>query len=349
MSDLTLRALRKTYGQTVAVESLDLDVQDGEKVAFLGPSGCGKTTTLRMVAGFVAPTAGSISVQGRDITELPPNRRDMGMVFQSYALFPHMTVRANVAFGLKARHVAKEEIPPRIAAALQLVGLAGLEERYPRELSGGQQQRVALARVLALRPKLLLFDEPLSNLDAKLRVQMRHEIRRLQKEVGITSLFVTHDQEEAMTIADRIVVMNGGRIEQAGAPAEIYDAPQTRFVADFIGTANLIPGRVSNNRFVSARGLDLDLPRGPVPNGGGEIVLSIRPEKVDILPVGHADALSARVERATKLGSLIEYLVTLPSGDSLVVQKQNRAENEQHAPGDHVGLLWRSQDARLLP
>jgi putative spermidine/putrescine transport system ATP-binding protein len=349
MSDLRLQGLRKTYGNTVAVEDLHLDVQDGEMVAFLGPSGCGKTTTLRMVAGFVAPTAGSIRVQGHDITELPPNRRDMGMVFQSYALFPHMTVRANVAFGLKARHVPKAEIPRRIAAALQLVGLTGFEERYPRELSGGQQQRVALARVLALRPKLLLFDEPLSNLDAKLRVQMRHEIRRLQKEVGITALFVTHDQEEAMTIADRIVVMNAGRIEQTGTSVEIYDAPQTRFVADFIGTANLIPGRVSNNRFVSSRGLDVPLPEGPVPEGHGEIVLSVRPEKIDLLPIERADGLAAKVERMTTLGSLVEYLVRLPSGDSFVVQEQNRAGNNQYAAGDRVGLAWRPQDARLLP
>lgn len=349
MSDLELQGLRKAYGQTIAVENLDLDVQDGEMVAFLGPSGCGKTTTLRMVAGFVAPTAGIIRVQGRDITDLPPNRRDMGMVFQSYALFPHMTVRANVAFGLKARHVPKAEIPPRIAAALQLVGLTGLEERYSKELSGGQQQRVALARVLALRPKLLLFDEPLSNLDAKLRVQMRHEIRRLQKEVGITALFVTHDQEEAMTIADRIVVMNKGRLEQAGTPAEIYDAPQTRFVADFIGTANLIPGRVSNDRFVSSRGLDVPLPAGTIPDGRGEIVLSIRPEKVDMVPAESANGLPAKVERATKLGSLIEYLVTLPSGDSLVVQKQNRVDSSQHAEGDRVSLAWQPEDARLLP
>jgi putative spermidine/putrescine transport system ATP-binding protein len=349
MSDLSLQGLRKIYGNTAAVENLDLDVQDGELVAFLGPSGCGKTTTLRMVAGFVAPTAGTIRVQGRDITNLPPNRRDMGMVFQSYALFPHMTVRANVAFGLKARGVPKAEIPRDIAAALQLVGLTGLEERYPRELSGGQQQRVALARVVALRPKLLLFDEPLSNLDAKLRVQMRHEIRRLQKEVGITALFVTHDQEEAMTIADRIVVMNAGRIEQAGTSVDIYDAPQTRFVADFIGIANLIPGRVSNNRFVSARGLDLPLPTGPVPGGHGEIVLSIRPEKIDMLPAERANGLVAMVERVTKLGSFIEYLLTLPSGDCLVVQKQNRVDSSQHAEGDRVGLSWRPEDARLLP
>ena len=218
MTDLELIGLTKTYGSGAAVDNLNLSVAAGELVAFLGPSGCGKTTTLRMVAGFVEPTGGTIRVQGRDITGLAPNKRDMGMVFQSYALFPHMTVARNIAFGLHARRVRRSEVAPRVAAALDLVGLSGMEDRYPRQLSGGQQQRVALARVLALRPKLLLFDEPLSNLDAKLRVQMRHEIRRLQKEVGITALFVTHDQEEAMTIADRIVVINAGRIEQAGRP-----------------------------------------------------------------------------------------------------------------------------------
>ena len=264
MTDLELIDLTKTYGSLTAVDSISLTVATGELVAFLGPSGCGKTTTLRMVAGFVEPTGGIVRVQGRDITNLAPNKRDMGMVFQSYALFPHMTVGRNIAFGLHARRIPKSDIAPLVAAALDLVGLAGMDERYPRQLSGGQQQRVALARVLALRPKLLLFDEPLSNLDAKLRMQMRHEIRRLQKEVGITALFVTHDQEEAMTIADRIVVINKGRIEQAGAPAAIYDHPSTRFVADFIGVANLITGHVANGRFRSARGLELALPPGAI-------------------------------------------------------------------------------------
>jgi putative spermidine/putrescine transport system ATP-binding protein len=348
MSDLQLQGLRKTYGANVAVENLSLDVRDGEMVAFLGPSGCGKTTTLRMVAGFVAPTAGTIRVGGADITDLPPNRRDMGMVFQSYALFPHMTVRGNVAFGLKARHVNAAEVPSRIADALKLVGLSGYEERYPRELSGGQQQRVALARVLALRPKLLLFDEPLSNLDAKLRVQMRHEIRSLQKEVGITSLFVTHDQEEAMTIADRIVVMNVGRIEQAGTPDEIYDAPRTRFVADFIGTANLIPGRVADGRFRSTRGLELPLPDGAQASAN-EIVLSLRPEKIDMVAPETPESIAATITRVTKLGSTVEYVMTLTSGDTLVVQKQNRSDRNSHEVGGRVGLLWSRVDARLLP
>jgi putative spermidine/putrescine transport system ATP-binding protein len=347
MADLELIDLTKTFGSTPAVESIHLSVAAGELVAFLGPSGCGKTTTLRMVAGFVEPTAGVVRVQGRDITDLAPNKRDMGMVFQSYALFPHMTVDRNVAFGLHARGVPRGEIAPRVAAALELVGLSGFGARYPRQLSGGQQQRVALARVLALRPKLLLFDEPLSNLDAKLRVQMRHEIRRLQKEVGITALFVTHDQEEAMTIADRIVVMNQGRVEQAGTPDEVYDFPATRFVADFIGTANLIAGEIQGGRFRSAHGLDVPLP-ADMPARQGPISLAIRPEKIELSPASVPDALSGTVTRATRLGSVIEYEVRLSSEDSVIVQEQARAGFEQHGPGACVTLHWRPEDLRLL-
>ncbi len=297
MVDLELCDLTKAFGPTLAVDRVSLTVEGGELVAFLGPSGCGKTTTLRMIAGFVAPTSGSIRVQGRDITAEPPHRRDMGMVFQSYALFPHMTVQRNVAFGLHAHGVAKAEVALRVATALELVGLEGLAGRYPRQLSGGQQQRVAVARVLALKPKLLLFDEPLSNLDAKLRVQMRHEIRSLQKEVGITALFVTHDQEEAMTIADRIVVINRGRIEQVGTQAEIYDQPQSRFVADFIGTTNFLEGRIEAGRFRTTGGQELPLPPG-CERGEGECVLSVRPEKIDIGAAGPDALLSGTVARA---------------------------------------------------
>jgi putative spermidine/putrescine transport system ATP-binding protein len=348
MTDLELIDLTKTYGSLTAVDSISLTVATGELVAFLGPSGCGKTTTLRMVAGFVEPTSGTVRVQGRDITDLAPNKRDMGMVFQSYALFPHMTVARNIAFGLHARRIPKSDIAPRVAAALDLVGLAGMDERYPRQLSGGQQQRVALARVLALRPKLLLFDEPLSNLDAKLRMQMRHEIRRLQKEVGITALFVTHDQEEAMTIADRIVVINKGRIEQAGAPAEIYDHPATRFVADFIGTANLITGYVADGRFRSARGLEVVLPPG-APTAQGEMALALRPEKIDIAPSPAAGQLTGTIRRATRLGSVTEYEIALPTGDQLIIQEQSRAGVDQHPTGVVVGLRWRPEHLHLLP
>ena len=348
MIDLELKHLTKTYGTTKAVDDVNLAVGAGELVAFLGPSGCGKTTTLRMVAGFIEPTAGAILVRGSDITNLKPNHRDMGMVFQSYALFPHMTVERNVAFGLVARGVPRVEIGPKVSSALDLVGLAGFGDRYPRQLSGGQQQRVALARVLALKPKLLLFDEPLSNLDAKLRVQMRHEIRQLQKEVGITSLFVTHDQEEAMTIADRIAVMNKGRIDQIGTPTEIYDHPRTRFVADFIGTSNLIDGRVAGGRFVSKNGLSLPCALPNAQAGDREAVLSIRPEKVELADPGTQDAISGKVTRVTKLGGLIEYAATLPSGETFLIHQQDRSGNRTRALGDDVALSWRPEDTQLL-
>ena len=346
MIDLELRHLTKTYGTSAAVDDINLAVEPGELVAFLGPSGCGKTTTLRMVAGFIQPTAGEILVRGSNITDLKPNHRDMGMVFQSYALFPHMTVNRNVAFGLVARGVPSAEIAPKVGATLDLVGLTGFGERYPKQLSGGQQQRVALARVLALKPKLLLFDEPLSNLDAKLRVQMRHEIRQLQKEVGITSLFVTHDQEEAMTIADRIAVMNKGRIDQIGTPAEIYDHPRTRFVADFIGTSNLVDGRVVGGRFVSNSGLELPCCSS---NGlSGDLVLAVRPEKVELADAGSQGALSGKVTRVTKLGGLVEYAATLPSGETFLIHHQDRSGSKIRGLGDDVSLSWRPEDSRLL-
>jgi ABC-type Fe3+/spermidine/putrescine transport system ATPase subunit len=348
MIDLELQHLTKMYGTTNAVDDVNLAVGAGELVAFLGPSGCGKTPTLRMVAGFIEPTAGTILVRGNDITGLKPNHRDMGMVFQSYALFPHMTVERNVAFGLVARGVPRADIAPKVSAALDLVGLAGFGDRYPKQLSGGQQQRVALARVLALKPKLLLFDEPLSNLDAKLRVQMRHEIRQLQKEVGITSLFVTHDQEEAMTIADRIAVMNKGRIDQIGTPAEIYDHPRTRFVADFIGTSNLIDGRIAGGRFISKSGLEL--PCRPVDGQAshGDAVLVIRPEKVELADAGAQGAIAAKVSRVTKLGGLLEYAATLPSGETFLIHQQDRSGAKIRTLGDDVALSWQPEDARLL-
>ncbi len=353
MVDLELRSLSKSFGTVRAVDALSLTVDAGEMVALLGPSGCGKTTTLRMVAGFVEPTSGAVMVQGEDVTRLPPDRRDTGMVFQSYALFPHMTVRANVEFGLRCRRLRRAEIGGRAAAALSLVGLEGMAERYPRQLSGGQQQRVAVARVLALKPKLLLFDEPLSNLDAKLRLQMRHEIRRLQKEVGITALFVTHDQEEALTIADRVVVMNLGRIEQYGTPAEVYDQPLTRFVAEFIGSANLFGGRLEGRDaqgtvFVSRRGerLPASAPAGPV---DGDLLLMVRPEKVVLAAPGESHGLRGEIVRVTRLGGTTEYGVRLGSGDEVLAHEQNGSRVVMRRPGDAVAVWWRPEDARVVP
>ena len=348
MTDLELINLSKAFGNSLAVDGANFSLGNGEMLAVLGPSGCGKTTTLRMVAGFIAPTAGTVVLKGRDITKLPPNHRNMGMVFQNYALFPHMTVFDNVAFGLRARRLPNNEVGPRVHKYLELVGLATLDQRYPKELSGGQQQRVALARVLALHPQLLLFDEPLSNLDAKLRVQMRSEIRRLQRESGISAMFVTHDQEEAMVIADRIVVMNQGKVEQIGTPAEIYDHPRTRFVADFIGTTNLLAGRVSGGVFRTQSGLTLPSETAEGLSSVDDVVLLIRPEKISIGGANGQASLTGKVTKTTNLGSIYETEVELLSGDVVTIHQQCSAGFQHHAIGDELTIAWRAQDAKLL-
>jgi putative spermidine/putrescine transport system ATP-binding protein len=347
-ADLRVTGLSKNYGSANVVDQVSLEVRQGEFVALLGPSGCGKTTTLRMIAGFVSPSAGSVFLGGVDMTRVPPNRRNMGMVFQNYALFPHMTVRGNIAFGLKCHGVSRGERDRRVVEVLDLVGLAGAADRYPRQLSGGQQQRVALARVLALRPRLLLFDEPLSNLDAKLRVQMRDEILRLQRQSGVAALFVTHDQEEAMTMADRIVVMSNGRVEQEATPAEIYDRPRTRFVADFIGLANFFEGKTegagSSRIFRSASGLILPLD----PDAAEATTFAIRPEHVQFADGPTPYALSGTISRARQIGSLMEYVVTLPSGDCVNIRSQRRGIQTQFSEGDNVSVTWSPSDAILL-
>jgi ABC-type Fe3+/spermidine/putrescine transport system ATPase subunit len=348
---LELLALDKSYGTSAAVRGATLSVGAGEMVALLGPSGCGKTTTLRMVAGFVEPTAGRIVLDGRDITRVAANRRDIGMVFQSYALFPHMTVQRNVEFGLRCQHTGEAEIRQRVGAVLDLVGLGALARRYPRQLSGGQQQRVALARVLVLRPKLLLFDEPLSNLDARLRVQMRGEIRQLQKATGITALFVTHDQDEASVIADRIVVMNQGRIEQVGTPSDIYQNPATRFVADFIGTANVldavVTARDGEGCTMHAHGLTIRATNdGAVGQRGA---LSVRPERIDFVDPSSAGAIAGTLALSRRVGGLMEYEVMLEGGPRLLVLEQLRHGVPERTEGSAVGLLIRPDDVRFLP
>jgi putative spermidine/putrescine transport system ATP-binding protein len=350
MARVELTGLTKRYGSAAAVDGVSLDIAEGELVALLGPSGCGKTTTLRMVAGFVEPDAGSIRIGGRDVTRLPPNRRDTGMVFQGYALFPHLTVAENVAFGLEMRRVGRSEIAARVEEALRLVRLAGLGSRYPRQLSGGQQQRVALARALVVRPAVFLLDEPLSNLDAKLRHEVRIEIRELQQRLGLTTIFVTHDQEEALTLADRLVLMSGGKVQQIGSPTELYEAPANLFVASFIGKANFLRGEMSSpGDFTSDGGLRLRcrVPERPLHRA----VAALRPEKIalgaDASPAS-ANQVEVRVERVTYLGGLTEYEVRATTRETLVVHAVNGVGPPALAPGAQAIASWDAEAALLL-
>src|SRR5689334_884500 len=337
MARLELRNLSKRYGDHAAVAGVTLDVPDGEFLVLLGPSGCGKTTTLRMIAGFVEPSGGSATIGGTDVTHLPPWRRNTGMVFQSYALFPHMTVAENVAFGLEMRKLAKPEIAARAKEVLRLVRLEGYAERLPRELSGGQQQRVALARALAVRPDVLLLDEPLSNLDAKLREEVRIEIRELQRQLGLTTIMVTHDQEEALTVADRLVVMADGEIRQIGSQSDLYERPADRFVAAFVGRSTFLDGRVTTpGQFETAGGLNLKCRDGAT----GAAALLLRPERLHLGPANGMDnAMPGRVEFVSYLGALLELHVRLSPADRVVVQLPNRGEAAP-AMGDDVTVAW---------
>jgi iron(III) transport system ATP-binding protein len=316
---VVLEGIAKRFGATIAADDISLAVEPGELLTLLGPSGCGKTTTLRIVAGLEVPSAGRVWIGGADVTDLPPHARDVSMVFQSYALFPHLTVFENVAYGPRILRRPTAEIWRAVAEALALTGLEGLEDRAPAALSGGQQQRVALARALALRPKVLLFDEPLSNLDAKLRKRMRGDIRLLQQRLGITALYVTHDQAEALAISDRIAVMDRGRIHQLGTATDVYTRPATRFVADFIGEASFLPARVVARDGTAAR-----VAVGPItlslgdPAAPGPVTLVVRPEAVAIQPARPgpppAAGLPGRIERAAYLGGAGEYLVATDVG-----------------------------------
>jgi putative spermidine/putrescine transport system ATP-binding protein len=341
-----LTGLSKSYGRIVATDNVSLRVERGEFFSLLGPSGCGKTTTLRAIAGLIELDAGKIEIMSRDVTDLPVHKRNIGMVFQNYALFPHMTVAANIAFGLRMRGVNKGEIAPRVERALELVQLGGTGHRLPRQLSGGQQQRVAFARAVVIEPQLLLLDEPLSNLDAKLRKQMQIELRALQRRLGITAIYVTHDQEEALTLSDRIAIMNNGRIAQCAEPSEIYRSPANRFVAEFIGRVNLLRGRISSENgrglFQTEDGSRLRVPRRLLtePGTDDQRNLVLRPENVQLDPSGglSEDGMRARgrIMQAVYAGATTSYVLEMTGGLRLLAEQSNTLGKPRHREGDEV-------------
>jgi spermidine/putrescine ABC transporter ATP-binding subunit len=319
MATVTIENLSKVYGDFVAVDNMNLDVKDGEFLILLGPSGCGKTTTLRMLAGFIEPNGGNLAIGSRDITSEPPYRRNIGLVFQNYALFPHLTIYENVAFGLRRRKLAEDEIKTRVAEALELVRLGHLEDRYPKQLSGGQQQRVAIARAIAIRPDILLLDEPLSNLDAKLRLQVRDELKALQQKLGITTVMVTHDQDEAMYVGDRLVVMQEGKIQQIGSPTELYNHPANRFVASFIGRTNFVEGEIAAGETTFSTTTGLKIKTEAATRSHTELM--VRPEMIELsaAPTGEANCFDAEIASSVFLGGNIEMIATLPGGSDVTI------------------------------
>jgi putative spermidine/putrescine transport system ATP-binding protein len=355
---LELRRLRKTYGTQTAVDDVSLALHPGEFLSLLGPSGSGKTTTLGMIAGLIEPSGGEIMLQSRPIKPLPPYRRNIGVVFQNYALFPHMTVAANIAFPLEMRRLPRAEIGQLVAKVLSLVDLAGYEARLPAQLSGGQQQRVALARAVVFEPPLLLMDEPLGALDKKLREQMQLEIKHLHQRVGISVVYVTHDQDEALTMSDRIAVFNRGRIEQIGTPTEVYDRPVTRFVADFVGETNLLPGVATElaGGYCRITGAPTPLRARPAPDivAGRPVVVAVRPERTRLGPAGSASSgvenrLDATVVELIYLGRSRKYVVEAGGLRMTAAQQIEGGNAIPFAPGDRVSVSWDADDATAVP
>ena len=352
MSFLQLEHLEKSFGSQRVVTDFSIDIQQGEFVSLLGPSGCGKTTVLRMVAGFETPSTGAIRIEGKDIVNLRPNQRNIGMVFQFYALFPNLTVAQNIAFGLKIAGMAKSQREARVTEMLKLIGLPELGGRYPFQLSGGQQQRVALARALAVRPKVLLLDEPLSALDAKIRVSLREEIRAIQRELGITTIFVTHDQEEALTMSDRVVVMNGGIAEQVGSPHQVYNRPTTQFVANFVGTLNNFVAIVENPQTGLLRlgSTEIRIPDGKVAlrSKGDRQTLALRPEAVHLGRHQSSDVhLSAKVEEVSFLGSVIRIRADV-AGTPVSLDTFNRTDVAPPSIGSEIEISFSIRDLIVL-
>jgi spermidine/putrescine transport system ATP-binding protein len=355
--DVSKRFAASGGEQIQAVDHLTLDIANGEFFSFLGPSGCGKTTTLRMIAGFEMPSEGLILIGGQSMGQIPPYKRPVNTVFQHYALWPHMTVFENVAFGLEMKKASKTEIQRRVSEALELVQLTGFDLRKPKQLSGGQQQRVALARALVQRPQVLLLDEPLGALDLKLRKAMQLELKHMQQSIGITFVYVTHDQEEALTMSDRIAVMNKGRLEQLGSPKDIYETPVTRYVADFIGETNFLEGRITalDASWATVAVDDHFVVRAPAINhlsNGQTVTLAVRPEKiqVDSAQAMTSECLAGRVEEVVYIGTDTRYLVRLSDQTSVVARVQNVGKDviTTFAPGAEVAVSWQSSAARIL-
>ena len=350
MAYLELIHLRKTFGATVAVDRFDLSVEQGAFVSLLGPSGCGKTTTLRMIAGFEQPTAGQIAIAGEDMTNVPPNKRQLGMVFQSYALFPHMTVADNIAFGLKVQGAPAALIRERVQEMLALIQMQDYGRRHAHQLSGGQQQRVALARALAIQPRVLLLDEPLSALDARMRIELRSEIRRIQQALRITTIYVTHDQEEALSLSDRVVVMNLGRIEQIGTPMEIYNQPQTAFVAAFVGLVNTLRGTTTHDCqtvLVDGQAVRVSAP-AQHKSAGASVAMHLRPENVLLQDAAAGyNHLRARVENITFLGSLVRVHLSV-GGNPLISDVLNNARLSLPRVGDTLTIAFAPEACSII-